>query len=214
MVDLLRHHYAHLYAIVPRAAMSAGTIFCMAADKIFMEYSSSLGPIDPQVPDREDKFLVPALGYLDKVQDLIDKSNNNDISPAEFQILQNQDLAMLSFYEQSKNLSISLLKKWLAEYKFKDWTNHRTTNPGALVTETEKAERAEEIAKSLSDNKFWHSHGRMIGMDKLRKELRLDIEDYGRDKETREAIRRYSDTLTGYLERQGIPLYIFNRHVR
>ena len=27
--------------------MSAGTIWCMSADKIFMDYSSSLGPIDP-----------------------------------------------------------------------------------------------------------------------------------------------------------------------
>ena len=70
-----------------------------------MDYASSLGPIDPQVPDREEKFLVPALGYLDKVNEMIEKSRNGTISPAEFQILQNQDLAMLGFYEQSKKLS-------------------------------------------------------------------------------------------------------------
>ncbi|WP_336056917.1 SDH family Clp fold serine proteinase [Nitratireductor sp. CH_MIT9313-5] len=213
MVEIVRHHYKQFFAIVPRAAMSAGTIFCMAADKIYMDYASSLGPIDPQVPDREDRVLVPALGYLDKVEELIAKSHNNQISPAEFQILQNLDLAMLRFYEQSKELSISLLKKWLAEYKFKDWLTHRTTNPGTRVTDDEKQKRAEEIATKLSDNNLWHSHGRMIGMEKLRKELRLEIEDYGLVQEQREAIRRYSDTLTGYLERQGISMFVYNRHI-
>ena len=54
----------------------------------------------------------------------------------------------------------------------------------------------------------------MIGMQKLRDELRLEIEDYGAVSEQRDAIRRYCDTLTGYLERQGSPFYIFNRHVQ
>ncbi|MBC6405190.1 MAG: serine dehydrogenasease [Rhodospirillales bacterium] len=213
MVEIIRYHYDYFYTIIPLAAMSAGTILCMAADKIFMDYASSLGPIDPQVPDREDKYLVPALGYLDKVNEMLEKSQDGTITPAEFQILQNQDLAMLAFYEQSKNLSISLLKKWLTDYKFKDWHTHRTTNPGTPVTYDQKQERAEEIAGKLSDNHLWHSHGRMIGMEKLRNELRIEIEDYGSVSDRREAIRRYCDTLTGYLERQGSPFYIFNRHV-
>ena len=214
MVEIIRHHYKYFYAIVPRAAMSAGTILCMAADKIFMDYASSLGPIDPQVPDREDKFLIPALGYLDKVNEMIEKSLKGTISAAEFQILQNQDLAMLGFYEQSKELSESLLIDWLTEYKFKDWNIHRTTNPGTPVLWDEKRARAEEIAAKLSNNKLWHSHGRMIGMEKLKTELRLDIEDYGARHEQRDAIRRYCDTLTGYLERQGLPFYVFNRHIQ
>lgn len=213
MVEMIRHHYDHFYAIVPWAAMSSGTIMCMAADKIFMEYSSSLGPIDPQVPDREGKFLLPALGYLDKVNEMLEKSANDTITPAEFAMLQNQDLAMLGFYEQAKELSISLLKKWLAEFKFKDWDTHRTTNPGTKVTYDEKVERAEEIAIKLSNNQLWHSHGRMIGMQRLRDELRLEIEDYGLKSDQRDAIRRYYDILTGYLERHGNPFCIFNRHI-
>ena len=81
------------------------------------------------------------------------------------------------------------------------------------MTDDEKQKRAEEIATKLSDNNLWHSHGRMIGMEKLRKELRLEIEDYGLVQEQREAIRRYSDTLTGYLERQGISMFVYNRHI-
>lgn len=78
MVTIIRHHYNEVFFIVPDAAYSAGTIFCMAGDKIYMDYSSSLGPIDPQV--HNGKTWVPALGYLDKVNELIAKSNNGTIS--------------------------------------------------------------------------------------------------------------------------------------
>jgi membrane-bound ClpP family serine protease len=58
LVEVVRSQYDLVYFVVPVAAMSAGTIFCMSGDKIYMDYSSSLGPIDPQVPDRENKFLM------------------------------------------------------------------------------------------------------------------------------------------------------------
>lgn len=48
MVNVLRHYYCEIYFVVPDQAMSAGTILCMAGDKIYMDYSSALGPIDPQ----------------------------------------------------------------------------------------------------------------------------------------------------------------------
>lgn len=214
MVEVIRHHYKEFYTLVPNTAMSAGTIFCMAADRIYMDYSSALGPIDPQVPDRENRVLVPALGYLDKVEELIKKSNENTISPAEFQMLQSLDLAMLRFYEQAKELSINLLKKWLTEYKFKNWTVHRTNSPGSPVTHEQRLVRAQEIATKLSDNNLWHSHGRMIGMGTLRSEMRLDIEDFADDAELHAQVRRYADTLTGYIERHGHAFTIFNRHLQ
>lgn len=213
MVDIVRHHYKTVYFIVPGAAFSAGTIFCMSGDKIFMDYSSSLGPIDPQVPDKDGKHLVPALGYLDKVAELVQKSRNNTISPAEVAILAKQDLAMLRFYEQAKDLSIALLKTWLTTYKFKDWTVHRTTNPGTPVTQADKEGRATQIATLLSDNKVWHSHGRMISMNTLRSVLKLEIDDFGANVELRDAVRSYSDTLTDYLHRQGLQHYLHNRNV-
>jgi hypothetical protein len=129
-------------------------------------------------------------------------------------MLQSLDLAMLRFYEQAKELSINLLKKWLAEYKFRNWAEHRTTNPGTPVTPEERLARAEEIATKLSDNNRWHSHGRMIGMSTLQSELRLQIEDLGADVELHAQIRRYSDTLTGYLERHGHTFTIFNRNLQ
>jgi ClpP class serine protease len=62
MVHVIRHHYGEVYFVVPDHAMSVGTVFVMSGDKIFMNYSSCLGPIDPQI--EKDGKLVPALSYL------------------------------------------------------------------------------------------------------------------------------------------------------
>ncbi|MEQ3777886.1 MAG: hypothetical protein ABNH27_12340 [Alcanivorax sp.] len=205
MVDIIRNHFEEVFFVVPAAAMSAGTIFCMSGDKIYMDYASSLGPIDPQVPNPEGQ-LVPALGYIDKVQELIEKSSANGISQAELLMLQRLDLATLRRYEQARELSISLLKEWLIQYKFKDWVNHRTSHPGTPVTQAEKEQRAEEIATNLSDNKLWHSHGRMIGIKKLTTDLKLEIEDYTNEGDLRDNLRPYSELLTEYSENQGLPV--------
>lgn len=201
MVEVTRHHFAEVFFVVPTAAMSAGTIFCMSGDKIFMDYASSLGPIDPQVP-LSDGQLVPALGYIDKVNELIDKSAQGRMTDAEFMMLQRLDLATLRRYEQARDLSVSLLKQWLVKYKFKDWTHHLTTTAGQPVTAEEKEARAEQIAKDLSDNNRWHSHGRMIGINTLTSGLKLRIEDYTQDVELRQNLRVYSELLTEHAERQ------------
>jgi hypothetical protein len=211
LVEMIRFHYEEVFFIVPDQAMSAGTIFCMSGDKIYMDYTSSLGPIDPQIFN--GKEWVPALGYLDQVERMIEKSANNALTEAELVILQNQDLAMLSRFEQAKNLTITLLKKWLVEFKFKDWTEHRT-NPslkGYPVTIDEKQARAEEIATALSDNKLWHSHGRMIGVSTLTKVLRLQIEDYSTDTELRGKLLEYNEFLTEYIARHDFQFFLHSR---
>lgn len=82
------------------------------------------------------------------------------------------------------------------------------------MTPGERLARAQEIATKLSDNNLWHSHGRMIGMNTLRSEMRLDVEDFAADAELHSQIRRYADTLTGYMERHGQAFTIFNRHLQ
>lgn len=212
MVAITRHFYEEVNFIVPDYAMSAGTIFCMAGDNIWMDYSSSLGPIDPQVFNGAN--WVPALGYLDKVEELIEKSKNNELTQAEFLMLKDQDLAMLKSYEQARDLTVSLLKDWLVRYKFKDWNQHQSTEAliGQQVTEEEKQERAEEIARILGDNKRWHSHGRSIGLLTLQTELRLKIEDYSHNNELRALIRDYNDVICDYIVRMGIQNFLHSRN--
>lgn len=120
LVHIFRHHYKTVNFYVPDYAYSAGTILCMSGDEIYMDYHSVLGPIDPQVQNKEGKF-VPALGYLDKIQKLIDLAKRGEISQAEFLILKDFDLAELKAYEQARDLTVDLLKEWLVKYKFKNW---------------------------------------------------------------------------------------------
>jgi hypothetical protein len=211
LVEIIRFNYSEVLFVVPDYAMSAGTIFCMSGDRILMDYSSSLGPIDPQVHNGRD--WVPALGYLDQVEQMIQKSIAGQLSDAELIMLQSQDLAMLSRYEQAKNLTITLLKKWLVEYKFRNWTTHHASSAkrGQPVTEPEKQERAEEIARMLADNKLWHSHGRRIGIGTLQNVLRLKIDDYSADVELRNQIRSYNDFLIEFIIRENHPSFLHSR---
>ena len=213
MVEIARYHYKLLYFVIPDMAMSAGTIFCMAGDKIYMDYSSSLGPIDPQVEDKEGRGLIPALGYIDKVDEFIEKSKNRNISPVEYDWAMRQDIGWIKTIEKARDLSHDLLKRWLVEYKFKDWKVHNTDaeKKGHKVTLEEKRERAQQIASHLSDYAHWHSHGRMIGMQKLKKECFLKIDDFGLDKDLQKSIRLYSDSLTDYMLRLNYKALLYSR---
>ena len=202
-VNIIRGNYKEVNFIIPDYAYSAGTIYCMSGDNILMDYSSVLGPIDPQVPNKEGRY-VPALGYLDKVKELLDKAQAGTISQAEFLILKDLDLAELRRYEQAKELTIDLLKKWLVKYKFKNWVNHQTDEnlKGQEVTDAQKIKRAEEIADKLSDNKIWKSHSRPINMEALR-DIRLVITDYGEDRQLQKLIRDYHYLVIDFIKMQN-----------
>ncbi|NLW19530.1 MAG: serine dehydrogenasease [Candidatus Cloacimonetes bacterium] len=211
IVNVVRHFYSIVDFIVPDYAYSAGTIFCMSGDNIFMDYYSVLGPIDPQVQNREGK-LVPALGYLDKIEDLIDKDRQGTLTNAEFAILQSMDLAELKSYEQAKALTIDLLKQWLVKYKFSRWVSHRTdpVKKGQVVTMEEKEKRAEDIASDLSNNKKWKSHGRPIPLSSLR-ELKLEINDYSDNEHLKPLIKEYYDLLIDYINKNSSPFFMHTR---
>lgn len=207
MVEIMRHHYTEVWFVVPDFAMSAGTILVLSGDKVWMDYSSSLGPVDPQVlvTIQGNQQYVPALGHLDKVEELIEKSRKGTLTNAEFAILRDQNLAVLRSYEQARDLSINLLEEWLVRYKFRTWTTHRTdaAKLGKKVTDQEKKDRAKEIAALLCNNKVWHSHGRLIGHDRLRDDVRLEIDDYSADLDMRALVREYHDPLNEYAGRMG-----------
>ncbi len=211
-VNILRNHYDEVNFIVPDYAYSAGTIFCMSGDNILMDYFSVLGPIDPQVQNKEGK-LVAALGYLDKINELLEKAKDNTLTQAEFIILKDFDLAELRGYEQAKDLTIALLEKWLVKYKFKHWDVHRTNTEllGQTVTDDEKIIRAKEIAGHLSDNNKWKSHGRPINIEALN-ELRLEIEDYSKNTIRRTLIRDYYELVSDYVLSKGFRNFVQTRN--
>ncbi len=172
IVRVLRKHYEGVKYIIPNKAMSAGTVLAMSGDEIWMDYHSCLGPIDPQL--FVEGNWVPALSYLEQYERLIEKSQHGILSAAELVLLGKLDLAALHRYELARDLSIELLQRWLAAYKFKDWTV--TESGGTSVTHEMKEGRAREIASALSEHTRWRTHERAIDIDALR-DLKLRIEN-------------------------------------
>ena len=205
-VNILRYHYKEVNFIVPDYAYSAGTIFCMSGDSILMDYISVLGPIDPQVPNKDNKY-VAALGYLDKINEFIAKAANNTLTKAELIWLKDLDLGEIRSFEQARDLTTDLLQKWLVKHKFKNWTHHSNNT---CVTEEEKRQRAIEIAQELSDNNKWKSHGKGISIAEL-SDLKLKIEDYSKEDDLRALIRDYYNTMDEYVRMKSISLFIQNR---
>lgn len=197
IADTLRYHYKRVEFVVPNFAMSAGTVLVMSGDAIHMDYFSILGPIDPQVNNVNGK-LVPALGYLIQYDRLLKKAEQRNLNTAEITFLiEKFDPAELYRYEQARELSISLLKEWLVKYKFKDW--NKTEARGIPVTQLLRRQRAAAIARKLSRSDYWHSHGRGISMDVLRRDLNLRIDDFGQNHKLSETIRLYDKLLRDYM---------------
>jgi hypothetical protein len=202
IVHVLRMHYQRVEFYVPNAAMSAGTVLVMSGDEIHMDYYSILGPIDPQLPKSGGGY-IPALGYLRQYEKLMDKANEGNLNTAEMTYLCTKfDPAELYQYEQARGLSVFLLEKWLAKYKFRNWKITKTKRK--VVTPAIKRKRAREIAEKLNDTEKWHTHGHGISMAVLRsKEIKLLVNDFGKKKELHQQIRVYWALLTDHIRKMA-----------
>lgn len=207
IVETIRHFYSEIFFIIPDRAMSAGTIFTLSGDKIYMDHFSCLGPIDPQI--EKDGVLVPALSYLNQFERLNQKAQNGILTSAEYALLTKLDLGELYQFEQARELSIELLKKWLSKYKFKNWNTTETRK--LTVTQQMKEDRAKEIATALSNTETWHSHGRGINMRTLTKDLNLKIEDYTEIKDLGPTVREYFELLRDYMFREKINTFVHTK---
>lgn len=216
IADVFRHHYSgEVSFLIPNFAMSAGTILVMSGDRILMDYYSVLGPIDPQVQNADGAW-VPGMGYIEKFRELVDRSAEGTLTPAELAFLLDKfDPATLHWLEQAREHGIDLLKKWLVQYKFKDW--HETEDRGVAVTADMKIARAAEIADKLNDTRVWRSHGRGISLAVARRDLNLKIEDYGTEPQHSELNKRVSAfyrLLKDYMQRRGWSYAVHTREGR
>ena len=209
MVTAIRFVYGEVIAIVPDRAMSAGTILALSADRIMMDHLSCLGPIDPQI--ERDGSLFPALSYLNQFERLNRKSQQGELTTAEYALLNKLDLGELYQFEQARELSIELLINWLSRYKFKDWKVTETSKK--KVTPKMRKKRAEQIAGLLNDSDRWHSHGRAIDMKTLQDEVGLKIENLENETNTvlHGQIREYFQLLTDYIHRENLLSFVHTK---
>jgi hypothetical protein len=111
------------------------------------------------------------------------------------------DLGELAEIHHARELSVELLKRWLVKYKFKNWKT--TEKRGITVTKKMKQDRAEQIARTLNNFERWHSHGYGISMDELRRDLKLQIDDFDENLRLSQCLSKYYGLLVDYMMKNG-----------
>ena len=213
LVAVMRTHYKKVSFVIPNFAYSAGTVLALSGDDIYMDYYSVLGPIDPQYPSSEGR-LLPGQGVLQKFNTLseqINKAKNPKQCRAELAyLIKNFDPAQLFQIEQAIEHGRTLISEWLPQYKFKNWK--KTKTKGKKVTNQMRVKRARKIAEKLGDAERWHSHGRGIPMKVLNDDIKLKIEDFGRNPDLSHAIRNYHGlALDYYGKKMGMHGYVHTK---
>lgn len=208
IVSTLRYHYQEVKFLIPDSAMSAGTVLVMSGDAIIMDHFSRLGPVDPQLNIEGKPIATSVLSYLEQFDRLVAKSEEGTLTSAELVLLQKLDLADLRQFELVAELSVNLIREWLVEYKFKDWSIHSSTSQP--VTREEKAERAEEIARALNEQERWGTHNRMIDRRTLT-ELGLLIDDLESDDKLSALVKEYFWFYRDFTARRQLPSLVLSR---
>jgi len=156
IVHYLRTKFDDVRIFVPLAAMSAATMWALAADRIVMGKHSQLGPIDPQIqlPTTAGPMNVPARAII-KQFDLAKEEleSNQKYLPAWLPLIQQYPPGLLQICRDSEALSKKLVREWLAKYMFRDLVEH------------EGAQKASEIADYFADAGEHLSHGLGIYRD-------------------------------------------------
>jgi len=176
IVNYLRNKYEHIRVIIPQNAMSAATMIACAADEIIMGKHSAIGPIDPQItfPTQTGHFTSPAQSILDEFE-LAKKEIKSDPETAPIWVrrLDKYPIGFLKVCENTIELSKEIVMRWLENWMFKN--------------DPKKEEKAEQIAKWLSDTNFHKTHGRPIDI-KLARNQGLIINALEDDDELQEKV--------------------------
>ncbi len=192
-VDKLRPRFENVAFIIPSMAMSAGTIFALSGDDIIMDARAYIGPIDPQVPNKEGRY-VPAQAILTLIED-IQKRGTDLLSKGQkplwtdLQILSQLDGKEIGNAVNASRYSIELAENYLRNYKFKTWDKH--SSDGRVVEGAEKQKRAKEIATTLCSNEQWKTHSRGITREIAWSECKIKITHSESIQGLERAIRRF-----------------------
>ncbi|WP_412464918.1 SDH family Clp fold serine proteinase [Flavobacterium mekongense] len=165
-VNRLRPRFDNVCFIILNKAMSAGTIFALSGDEIIMSNQSQIGPIDPQVPRANGRYLAAQglLTLIDEINTRGEEALKQGKSPAwtDQLLLKNMDPMEIGAAMMASKYSIDMVVEYLYSYKFREWTTHSTTNPGTPVSDEDKKVRALRIAQLLCNHDKWKNHGHAI----------------------------------------------------
>jgi len=172
IVEYLHQKFDYIEVVIPTYAMSAGTMVCLAADRLLMGRQSQLGPIDPQMRAGAGSVSAGAIVAqfkLAKTEILKDPRMAAVWAPAL------QHLGPALFVEARKALDYgeAMVRRWLAQRQFKG--------------KTDAARKAAAVAKYFTRSKAHKSHGRRIDRNEARLQG-LAIEDIEEDQALQDII--------------------------
>jgi len=171
IAKFLRKKFDEVNFVIAGEAKSAGTILALSGDNIYMCETGSLGPIDAQV--KIGRSVVSAHDYKAWVDEKREEAaKNKQLNPFDAIMVAQISPGEIHGVVNSLEFAKDLVKCWLEEYKFKNWTQTETTR--TPVTAEMRKKRAEEVADKLCDHMSWRTHGRSLKIDDLKEDLRIE----------------------------------------
>lgn len=167
----LRKKFDEVNFVIAGEAKSAGTILALSGDNIFMTDTGSLGPIDAQV--KIGRSVVSAHDYKEWVDMKREEAAKNGIlNPFDAVMVAQISPGELFGVINSLEFAKDLVKVWLEEYKFKNWTTTKTNK--MPVTPAMRKQRAHEVAEMFCNHTTWRTHGRSLKIDDLKDVLLIE----------------------------------------
>lgn len=171
IAKFLRKKFKEVNFIIAGEAKSAGTILSLSGDNIYMTDTGSLGPIDAQV--RMGRSTISAHDYKEWVDSKREEAaKNGSLNPFDAVMVAQISPGELYGVINSLEFAKDLVKSWLEEFKFKNWTKTRTN--GTDVTPEMRKERANQVAEMLCDHTTWRTHGRSLKIEDLKEVLVIE----------------------------------------
>ena len=136
-----------------------------------MTDTGSLGPIDAQV--RLGRSTISAHDYKEWVDSKRKEAEKNGkLNPFDAVMVAQISPGELYGVINSLEFAKDLVKSWLEEFKFKNWT--KTRDRGIEVTDVMRKKRASEVAEMLCDHTTWRTHGRSLKIEDLKDVLVIE----------------------------------------
>lgn len=171
IAKFLRKKFQEVNFIIAGEAKSAGTILSLSGDNIYMTDTGSLGPIDAQV--RMGRSTISAHDYKEWVDSKrLEAAEKGSLNPFDAVMVAQISPGELYGVINSLEFAKDLVKSWLEEFKFKNWTKTRTK--GTDVTPEMRKARAHEVAEMLCDHTTWRTHGRSLKIEDLKEVLVIE----------------------------------------
>lgn len=177
-VNSLRPRFDNVHFLLPSFCMSAGTLFVLSGNSIWMTDRACLGPIDPQVPSKDGRY-VPAQALLFLIKELQRQGDEamkkgQSVPWTAVRLVDSMDKKELGAAITASGYSTQMATQFLLDHKFRDWKQHKSS--GAAVTDPEREAAANLISEGLAAHDRWKHHGHAISREILWKEIHLLID--------------------------------------